>query len=68
VKVGDLVRRKTIAPWRKKRSRRRALGIVVSIQMGGINLDHECLAVFYPESGKTYDISQALMEIVSESR
>jgi hypothetical protein len=68
VKVGDLVRRKTIAPWRKKTSRRRELGVVVSIQMGGINLDHECLAVYYSESGKTYDISEALMEVVSEGR
>jgi|TARA_Y100000310_G_scaffold266306_1_gene277753 hypothetical protein len=68
MKVGDLVRRKTIAPWRKKTHRRRELGIVVSIQMGGIDLDHECLAVFYPESGRTYDIAQALMEVVSESR
>lgn len=68
MKVGDLVRRKTISPWRKKTHRRRAFGIVLAIHANGMNFDYNCLTVFYPESGKTYDIAQSLVEVISESR
>ena len=67
MKVGDLVRRKTISPWRKKTHRRRAFGIVLSMQEAGWSA-HVCLTVFYPESGRTYDIAQSLVEVISEDR
>jgi hypothetical protein len=67
MKVGDLVRRKNISPWRKKTSSRRELGLVLSIQEAGWSA-HVCLTVFYPESGKTYDIAQSLVEVLNESR
>jgi len=67
VKVGDLVRRKNISPWRKKTSSRRELGLVLSIQEAGWSA-HVCLTVFYPESGKTYDIAQSLVEVLNENR
>ena len=67
MKVGDLVRRKTISPWRKKTHRRRELGLVLSMQEAGWSA-HVCLTVFYPESGKTYDIAQSLVEVLNESR
>jgi len=66
--IGDLVRRKTVPPWRKKTHPQRELGIVVSIQAGWPNPDHECVAVCSLESGQTYDIARSLMEVVSESR
>ena len=68
MKTGDLVRRKTISSWRKKTSSRRMFGIVLSTHMGGVNAAHKCLTVFYPESGKTYDIAECLVEVLSESR
>ena len=67
MKTGDLVRRKTISSWRKKTSSRRELGIVLSLQEAGWSA-HLCATVFYPESGKIYDIAQSLIEVISESR
>ena len=65
--VGDLVRRRNISVWRQRHSSRRELGIVLSLQEAGWSA-HLCATVFYPESGKIYDIAQSLIEVISESR
>jgi len=62
--VGDLVRRKNTAVWRANTSTRRNIGIILSVQMGGINPSHPCVTVFYHD-GKSYDIAQSLVEVIN---
>ncbi len=42
------------------------LGIVLSKQLGGSNPVHSCVTVFYPKTGKTYDIAESHMDVISE--
>ena len=72
MKVGDLVKRKTGGcpewKWVVAREQRQELGIgvVLSKQMGG-KPEHSCLTVYYSKVGKSWDIAESLMEVVSES-
>ena len=71
MKVGDLVRRKiNVGCWKAAREQRDRLGngIILSKQLGGRNPVHPCITVFYPKTGETWDIGEARMEVVSESR
>ena len=68
MKIGDLVQRKNISSWRSKFSSRRELGLILSRRMSGKNPVHACITVYYPASGKTWEIAESLMEVVSESR
>jgi hypothetical protein len=43
-------------------------GIVLSKQIGGYAPAHECVTVYYAKAGKSWDIAESLMEVVSESR
>lgn len=60
MKVGDLV-------IRKKQLGSKEFGIVLSKQMAG-RPAHPCVTVLYPRIGKSYDMAEVLMEVVSESR
>ena len=42
-------------------------GLVISKQMSGMP-EHPCVTVYYTKVGKTYDIAESLLEVVSESR
>jgi hypothetical protein len=74
VKVGDLVIRtlKGEEEWQMEAavSQREELGtgIVLSKQIGGYAPAHECVTVYYAKAGKSWDIAESLMEVVSESR
>jgi len=74
MKVGDLVIRKLKgaeeiwqrqAAWQQRQEL--GTGIVLSKQMSG-EPEHSCLTVYYAKSGRTWDIAESLMEVVSESR
>ena len=70
MKVGDLVVRKVnVVSWKSARRNRlrHGVGIVVSKQMAGTPL-HPCITVLYPRTNQRWDIAEALMEVVSESR
>ena len=43
-------------------------GIILSKQTGGSNPVHPCITVYYPKVGKTWDIAESLVEVISESR
>ncbi len=58
MKVGDLVVRKSQLGTKE-------LGLVLSKQMAG-HPAHPCITVFYPKSGKTYDMAESLMELAYE--
>lgn len=60
MKVGDLVVRKTQLGIKE-------IGLVLSKQMSG-NPAHPCITVFYSRIGKTYDMAEVLMEVISEGR
>ena len=60
MKVGDLV-------VRKNQLGTKEIGIVLSKQLSG-RPAHPCVTVFYSRIGKTYDMAEALMEVISESR
>ena len=60
MKVGDLV-------VRKEQLGDKEFGIVIAKKMAGWPV-HPCLTVLYPRIGKTYDMAEAIMEVVSESR
>ena len=60
MKIGDLVARRGQLGIKD-------LGIVLSKQMSG-QPEHPCVTVLYPKIGKTYDMAEALMEVVSECR
>ena len=60
MKVGDIVIRKTnlsTSMWK---------GIILTKQMAGSNPVHPCITVFYPASGKVYDIAECLMKVVDQ--
>ena len=59
MKVGDLVRLKN-APNKV------GVGIVLSKQMSG-KPAHPCLTVYYAKAGRTWDIAESYMEVVSET-
>ena len=60
MKVGDLV-------VRKEQLGDKELGIVVAKRMAGFPA-RPCVTVLYPRIGETYDMAEAIMEVVSESR
>ena len=60
MKVGDLV-------VRKGQSGTKDLGIVLSKQISGRNPAHPCVTVYYMSIGKTYDMAESIMEVISES-
>ena len=73
MKVGDLVARKlyrggemTGIEARTAREQRERLGcgLVLSKHTAG-NPAHPCVTVFYPKTGKIYDIAESLMEVLS---
>ena len=75
MKVGDLVirkiNRKSRTGLHKAAMRQREKlgpGLVLSKQWGGSSPCHPCITVFYAKVGKTYDIAESLMEVISESR
>ena len=69
MKVGDLVIRKKGKDMSAMIMRQKFnLGIILSKQPGGIYPVHPCITVYYPSIGKTWDIAESLMEVVSESR
>ena len=65
MKVGDLV-------IRKKSTQddvcTMGLGIILSKQLGGYPPVHPCITVYYPEMGRSWDIAESLVEVISESR
>ncbi len=73
MKVGDLVIRRIlhVPDWKAKVAinQRELLGhgIILSKQMAGMP-EHPCITVYYPKAGKIYDIAEALVEVISESR
>jgi hypothetical protein len=76
MKVGDLVTRKLeacelLGPGSALAQEALDLigfGIILSKQPGGSNPVHPCITVLYPKVGKTYDIAESLVEVISESR
>ena len=72
MKIGDLVVRKLVQDGqtgierRTAREQRERLGhgLVLSKQMAGLPA-HPCVTVFYPKTGKIYDIAESLMEVLS---
>ena len=65
MKVGDLIRRKKIASWRGETSSRRTVGMVLSLQTGGMNPSHPCATIYY-QDGKIYDIAVSLIEVIND--
>jgi len=73
MKVGDLAKRKTGGwsisqrnlAWGQPQGL--GTGIILSKQMSG-KPEHPCITVYYAKSGKSWDIAESLMEVVSESR
>jgi hypothetical protein len=63
VKVGDLViREKNYGV-----DYDHGLGIIISKQLGGRNPVHACITVLYPKIGRTYDIAESLVKVISEA-
>ena len=60
MQIGDLV-------VRKKQLGTKEFGIVLSKRMSG-HPAHACVTVLYPRIGKTYEMAEALMEVISEGR
>ena len=73
MKVGDLVIRKRggEALWQRQvaweQRQEFGTGIILSKQMDG-KPEHPCLTVYYTKAGKSWDIAESLMEVISESR
>ena len=72
MKTGDIVRRRLPPPgWKNQHAimqlHRLGFGLVLSRHMSG-KPSHPCVSVYYPKTGKVYDIAVSLMEVVSESR
>jgi hypothetical protein len=73
MKVGDLVIRKRGGNWMWERQAAHeqreelGVGIVLSKQMSGHD-PHPCLTVYYAKVGKSWDIAESYMEVVSENR
>jgi len=69
VKVGDLVIRKKGKDMSSMIMHHEfGPGIILSKQMGGSNPVHPCITVYYPNMGKTWDIAESLVEVISEAR
>ena len=72
MKVGDLVIRKRggEAIWQRQAAweQRKELGtgMILSKQMSG-EPAHPCLTVYYTKVGKSWDIAESYMEVVSET-
>ena len=45
-----------------------SIGIILSLQLSGINPVHPCATVFYPKSCNTWDIAESLIDVVYEIR
>ena len=74
MKVGDLVVRKIVSTPRnfsrkaaQKQRDELGHGIILSKRMSGSNPVHPCITVLYPKVGKTYEIAESLMEVISEN-
>lgn len=73
MRVGDLVIRKVreVPEWGIKTAieqrTRLGHGVILSKHVGG-NPAHPCITVYYPMSGKIYDIAEKLMEVIGGSR
>ena len=73
MKVGDMVIRKLGGEeiWQRQAARQQrqelGTGIVLSRQMSG-KPEHPCLTVYYSKAGRSWDIAESLMEVVSEGR
>jgi hypothetical protein len=71
MKVGDLVIRKRggEAIWQRQAAYEQreelGVGVVLSKQMSG-KPAHPCLKVYYAKVGKSWDIAESYMELVSE--
>jgi len=70
MKVGDLVIRKTPSaskPWLLEIAERQreelGTGIILSKHMAG-SPPHPCINVFYGKAGKSWEITESLMEVV----
>ena len=63
MKVGDLVEQKISFQGQKHFL---GPGIVLSKYIGGMNPKHSCVTVYYAKFGKTYDIAESLVEVISE--
>jgi hypothetical protein len=61
MKVGDLVQRKY------EGFERLGIGIILSLQLGGMHPVHPCATVFYPKSLKIWDIAESLIEVTIET-
>ena len=73
MKPGDLVIRKIrdLPDWKLKSAvNQRDLlghGLVLSSHTAG-QPAHACVSVYYPKTGKIYDIAESLLEVISEAR
>ena len=73
MKPGDLVIRRIrdVPDWKLEAAvnQRNLLGygLVLSNQTAG-RPSHPCVSVYYPMTGKIYDIAESLLEVISEAR
>ena len=73
MKIGDLVIRRIPERGSARlataldQKERLGMGLILSKQMSGSPL-HACVSVYYPKTGKIYDIAESLMEVINESR
>ena len=73
MKPGDLVIRKIrdLPDWKLKSAvNQRDLlghGLILSNHTAG-QPAHPCVSVYYPKTGKIYDIAESLLEVISEAR
>ncbi len=74
MQVGDLVIRRvfqssgvTSASIAVQQREMLGMGIVLSKQLDG-SPAHPCVTVFYPKVSKKYNIAEALLEVINESR
>ena len=63
MRVGDLVKR--VKPLHKKDGG--DIGVIMSLQVGGMNPSHPCATIFWSKSQKCHDIAESLVEVISES-
>ena len=66
LQVGDLVRRKNIASWRSRHSRRRAIGIVLSQKQSLVKSSLLYVKVFWPTLKETNEYAETLIEVVNK--
>ena len=71
MKIGDLVARRILntPEWKResavKQREKLGIGIVLTKQMAGTP-KHPCVTVFYPKTSESWDIAEALLEVISE--